>query len=219
MIGAVSSTAPPSWSQLGATGYTIAFAGGDGGCEDPPFTRVTAFQLLCADDVALAELVHVIEDPKCVYTAQFKINCAVARNGGLAGRWSFAARTFFMVFVIVLMYVVVVMVLEKRKMGEGAQWQFPEHQKEFWQEFVMCAREGLALTIGKVQDGYARWRESGGSGRDGASRSRAGYDPVATQEPGNGSIGSPSTYGSGGAGGGARGSLEEGEDGDDLDNL
>ena len=104
VIGAVSPTAPPSWSQLGATGYTIAFAGGDGGCEDPPFTRVTAFQLLCADDVALAELVHVIEDPKCVYTAQFKINCAVARNGGLAGRWSFAARTFFMVFVIVLMY-------------------------------------------------------------------------------------------------------------------
>ena len=40
--------------------------------------------------------------------------------------WSFAARTFFMVFVIVLMYVVVVMVLEKRKMGEGAQWQFPD---------------------------------------------------------------------------------------------
>lgn len=226
VLGAVSPIAPPAWGQLGATGYTIAFEGGDGGCEDPPFTRMTTFQLLCADDVALAELVHVIEDPKCMYTAQFKINCAVARNGGLAARWSFAARTFFMVFVVVLMYVVVVMVLEKRKMGDGAQWKFPEHQKEFWQEFVMCAREGLALTIHKVQEGYAQWREGGGGGdNNGVNRSRAGYDPVATQEPGAGSISgglggnNPSTYGSGGGGGGGRGSLEEGRDGDDLDNL
>ena len=219
VIGAVSPTAPPAWSQLGDTGYTISFAGGDAGCEDPPFVRVTAFQLLCDDNVALAELVHVIEDPKCVYTAQFKINCDVARNGGLAGKWSFASRVFFSTFLLVLMYVLVVMVLEKRKMGDDAEWQFPEHQKEFWREFMMCAREGLALTVDRAQDVWARWWESGGEG-GGVSRSRAGYDPVATQEPPGHS--GPSTYGSGGSGGGGR-PLEEGggdgDDGDDLDNL
>ena len=161
VIGAVSPTAPPAWSQLGDTGYTISFAGGDGGCEDPPFVRVTAFQLLCDDNVALAELVHVIEDPKCVYTAQFKINCDVARNGGLAGKWSFASRDFFSTLLLVLMHVCIQVSSRKSTTRSG---NFPSTKGVL--ERVHDVREGGPgadcrgrVRLGEVVESTGRWCE------------------------------------------------------------
>ena len=224
VLGAISPAAPPAWSQLGDKGYTIAFSGGDGGCEDPPFSRVTTFQLLCSDDVLAAELVHVIEDPKCVYTAQFKINCNVLRYGSLAGRWSFGTRFLFFAFMLVSMYIFVVMLLERRKMGDSAEWRFPDHQREFWSEFIMCAREGAALAYVAVQEGVMAWKEGRAlGGSTSANRSRSGYDPVATTEPSSGSSSAGSKYGSGGGGGGGGGggankaTLQDSDD--ELDGL
>ena len=119
------------------------------------------------------------------------------------------------------------MILERQKMaaeGEGvidtARWVFPEHHKEFWKEFLMCAREGMALTVDSAQ----QWWESAGVGAGVLKRSHFGYDPVPSHEPsgsyGSGSGGSGSgSYGLG-VGGGVDGSgLVENGGGDDLDDL
>ena len=187
---------PTSWAKLEPPhdGFALSFAGGDPGCSTAPFTRSLTYDMVCDNTLEEAQLLSVVENPTCVYTAIWKINCRASGAHGMTG----AVKMCIILFILLLAYVGVFVYLERKESG---QLRLPETHTEYWREFFLMAQEGAAISIEKAKEIIANRGFSGSSGGgsagggSGGSGSSSGYDAVPTTEKGG--VGQQS-YGSGG---------------------
>ena len=187
-----SATQPPSsWSKLQPPhdGFALTFSGGDAGCSEAPFTRTMTYDMVCDDTLQEAELLSVVENPTCVYTAIWKINCSAPSPG-----MTFAVKFCLIFGFVFILYIGIACYLERQDSGETS---IPETHKEYWREFVALALEGCALSYETTKEFAASkgfFPFGAAAGTEGGS-SKSGYDAVPTIEKGGGA-----SYGSGAGG-------------------
>jgi hypothetical protein len=185
-----SATKPPkSWANLQPPhdGYALTFAPGDGGCITAPFTRSMTYDMVCDNTIKEAQLLSVVENPTCVYTAIWKVNCNATSASGM----TFAVKLCLFLGIGFLLYAGIFCYLERKESGEA---RLPEHHKEIFHEFITMAKEGCAFSYEKAyhfaeNHGYTLPCGSPSGGNGGNSQQ---YDPVPTTEKGSDEYGSSS---------------------------
>ena len=179
---AAASKPPSSWSKLQPPhdGFALTFTGGDAGCSEAPFTRSMTYDMVCDNTLTEAELLSVVENPTCVYTAIWKINCTMTAIG-----MSFQVKCCLLLGFLFCCYLGIAVYLERQDTGEN---NIPESHKEYWREFGVLAHEGLLLSYEKAKEVINTYRGLENTDRP----AKNGYDAVPSVEKGT-----TSSYGSG----------------------